>query len=240
MLALSIIDLSSVLPCVFLLGSLYEALNTLPISTFILIIDVAGTFTFAVSGALAAMQKKLDPFGVLIISFVTSVGGGTLRDMIVGRFPVWWITNEQATFVVLAGACIGFLFGKQVQRFTSVLTIFDALGLGLFTVVGMEIGIQKNFSPGICIALGTITACFGGVTRDVLLNNVPLIFRKEIYATVSIIGGAVYFILRETFDMKSLTAKIFCIVLVFALRMLVVWRSIELPDFYRKNDTPKE
>jgi uncharacterized membrane protein YeiH len=222
-----------------LMHTLLQAFNDLPITTFILIIDIAGTFTFAVSGALAAMEKKLDPFGVLIISFVTSVGGGTLRDVLVGKFPVWWINNEQATLVVIAGACIGFFFGKRVQRFASVLTVFDALGLGLFTIVGIEIALQKNLSIGICIALGTITACFGGVTRDVLLNNVPLIFRKEIYATVSIVGGMVYFIMRETFDMKSFTAKVFCIILIFALRMIVVSRNIALPDFYRRANDEK-
>ncbi len=216
-----------------LMTTLLQTWNELPITTFILIIDIVGTFTFAVSGALAAMEKKLDPFGVLIISFVSSVGGGTLRDILVGKFPVWWINNEQATLVVLVGACVGLFFGKQVQRFTSLLTIFDAWGLGLFTMVGIEIALQKNLSIGICIALGTITACFGGVTRDVLLNNVPIIFRKEIYATVSIIGGIVYFVMREIFDMKSFTAKVFCIVLIFVLRMIVVRKNIALPDFYR-------
>ena len=162
---------------------------------FLEIIDILGTFSFAVSGAFFAMEKRLDPFGVLIIAFVTAIGGGTLRDLLIGDLPVAWLTNEIITIVIFVAAIGTMLFDNIIKKFNRTLFLFDALGLGLFTLVGIEKGIQLDLSIGICVALGTITASFGGVLRDVLLNQVPLIFRKEIYASASIIGGLFYFLL---------------------------------------------
>ncbi|HVG40888.1 MAG TPA: TRIC cation channel family protein, partial [Chitinophagaceae bacterium] len=109
----------------------------------------------------------------------------------------------------------------------------DALGLGLFTIVGVEIGVKFSFSAGICIALGTITACFGGVIRDVLLNKVPLIFQKEIYALACIIGGAVYYFLKDS-NMNQDAAKVICILLIFAIRVIAVQYKLMLPRIYLK------
>nr|MCU0388397.1 trimeric intracellular cation channel family protein [Chitinophagaceae bacterium] len=156
---------------------------------FLSVIDVLGTLAFAISGASMAMQKRLDIFGVLVCSFATAIGGGTLRDMLMGDLPVKWLTNEIIIIAILAGGIITFVSKRGVVRFTRALFLFDSLGLGLFTVVGMQKALDHGFSSGIAIALGTITACFGGVIRDVLLNQVPLIFRKEIYATACIAGG---------------------------------------------------
>src|SRR4051812_24522450 len=141
------------------------------------------------------MERKLDPFGTLIISFVTAIGGGTVRDVLVGNFPVNWLHNDTAIWVIFIAAVLTMVFGSYLKHFTLSLFLFDALGLGLFTIVGLEIGIKHSFGPGICVALGTISACFGGVLRDVLLNKVPLIFQKEIYALACIIGGTIYYFL---------------------------------------------
>ena len=108
------------------------------------------------------------------------------------------------------------------------LFIFDALGLGLFTIIGLEIGLKRGFSAGICIALGTISACFGGVLRDVLLNKVPLIFRKEIYALACIIGGIVYYFLVRT-QLNDDISKVICILLIFAIRIIAVRFKLSLP-----------
>ena len=200
-------------------------------TNFLFIIDVLGTFSFAVSGAFLAMQKKLDPFGVLVLSFVTAIGGGTLRDILIGNLPVGWLRNETATIVIFSSAIATMFFGRFLKQFTTTLFLFDALGLGLFTIIGIELGIEKNFSTGICIALGTITACFGGVIRDVLLNDVPLLFRKEIYAMACIAGGLVYFLLR-TINLDEDIAKAICILLIFAIRVIAVRYKISLPQFY--------
>jgi uncharacterized membrane protein YeiH len=201
--------------------------------SFLHIIEVLGTFSFAVSGASFAMEKKLDPFGVLILSFVTAIGGGTLRDVMIGNLPVGWLRDETATTIIFTGALGTLLFDKYLKKLTTTLFLFDALGLGLFTLVGIEKAIQLNFSIGVCIALGTITASFGGVIRDVLLNNVPLVFRKEIYALASIIGGLVYFILKET-NLDSDVSTIICILLIFIIRIVAVKFKISLPLFYTK------
>lgn len=198
---------------------------------FLYIIDILGTFSFAVSGAFLAMQKRLDPFGVLVVSFVTAIGGGTLRDMLIGNLPVGWLRNETATIVIFASAIAAMFFSRFLKQFTTTLFLFDALGLGLFTVIGIEIGIDKHFSMGICIALGTISACFGGVIRDVLLNNVPLLFRKEIYAMACIAGGLLYFLL-EKMEIDAVLAKITCIVFIFAIRVLAFRFKWSLPQFY--------
>ncbi len=200
-------------------------------TNFLFIIDVLGTFSFAVSGAFLAMQKKLDPFGVLVLSFVTAIGGGTLRDILIGNLPVGWLTNETATIVIFSSAIATMIFGRFLKQFTTTLFLFDALGLGLFTLIGIELGIDKNFSTGICIALGTITACFGGVIRDVLLNDVPLLFRKEIYAMACIAGGLIYFLLRKI-NLDEDISKAICILLIFAIRVIAVRYKISLPQFY--------
>lgn len=201
---------------------------------FLTIIDIAGTFAFTVSGAFAAMQKKLDPFGVIVIAFVTAIGGGTLRDMLIGNFPVRWLTNETLVTIIFVSAIASMFFKNYLKQLTITLLVFDALGLGLFTIIGIEAGLEKNLSMGICIALGTITASFGGVIRDVLLNNVPLIFQKEIYALAAVLGGLFYFLLKQT-NLDADIAKIAAILAIFAIRMIAVKWSLSLPQF--KNET---
>ena len=201
---------------------------------FLHVIDILGTFSFAVSGAFFAMEKKLDPFGVLILSFVTAIGGGTLRDIMIGNLPVGWLRNETATVVIFIGSIGTLFFSQWLKKINATLFLFDALGLGLFTIIGIEKGMELHFSIGVCIALGTITASFGGVLRDVLLNNVPLIFRKEIYALASIIGGLIYYLLTKT-ALNDDAAKIICILLILIIRLLAVKYKLSLPVIYSKN-----
>ena len=197
-------------------------------SNFLNIIDILGTFAFAVSGVFSAMEKKLDLFGVLIISFVTAIGGGTIRDVLVGNLPVNWLQNDVTIFVIFISALATILFGSYIKHLNTPLFLFDALGLGLFTIIGFEIGLEKKFSAGICVALGTISACFGGVLRDVLLNKVPLIFHKEIYALACILGGAVYYLLHKT-QLNNDVSKVICIILIFAIRILAIRFKLSLP-----------
>ncbi|HMR88953.1 MAG TPA: trimeric intracellular cation channel family protein [Saprospiraceae bacterium] len=159
-------------------------------------IDIVGTMAFAISGVLAAFSKKLDPFGVFIIAFVTSVGGGTLRDILIGRTPVGWMVDLTYVYVIIAGYFLALLFRKKLDHFRTSLFLFDTIGLGVFTLIGLEKGIVAGLHPIICIALGTMTACFGGVIRDILCNEIPVIFRKEIYATICILGGLLFFALK--------------------------------------------
>lgn len=203
---------------------------------FLHIIEILGTFSFAVSGAFFAMEKKLDPFGLIIISFVTAIGGGTLRDVMIGNLPVGWLRNETAIITIFIAAIGSMFFEARLRKFTTTLFLFDALGLGLFTIVGIEKAMEQHFSIGVCIALGTVTACFGGVIRDVLLNNVPLVFRKEIYAMASIIGGLAYFAFKKI-NIDTDVSKIICILLIFSIRLVAVKYRLGLPAFYTKKLT---
>jgi uncharacterized membrane protein YeiH len=202
---------------------------------FLYIIDILGTFAFAVSGAFLAMEKKLDPFGVLVLSFVTAMGGGILRDVMIGNLPVSWLQNTTGPIVICSAAIASMFFGRFLRQFIAVLFIFDAVGLGLFTITGLEIGLENDFRPGICIALGTITACFGGVIRDVLVNDVPLLFRKEIYAMACIAGGLVYFMLLRM-NMNKDVIVVICILVVFVIRIVAVRYKISLPLMYHKKN----
>src|ERR1041385_4392491 len=143
------------------------------------IIEISGTIAFTISGAFSAMQKRLDVFGVLIISFVTAIGGGTIRDVLIGYTPVTWMRDYETPLIILGTGIATIFFKKYIKTFKTVLCLFDALGLGLFTIIGIQKGINAGLNPGVCVALGTITGCFGGVLRDILLNNIPLIFQKE-------------------------------------------------------------
>ncbi|RZJ88630.1 MAG: trimeric intracellular cation channel family protein [Chryseobacterium sp.] len=195
------------------------------------VITICGTIAFAISGAFAAMQKRLDIFGVLIVAFVTSVGGGTLRDLIIGDTPVFWLLNANYSLLIIATSIIAMFFWKKIKRLKIPLFLFDSLGLGFFTVIGMEKGLAFDFGPGICIALGTITGCFGGIARDILLNNIPLIFRKEIYATACIMGGIVFFTL-PLLGASIFWAKIVSVNVVFVIRIVAVKYNLVLPRFY--------
>lgn len=197
-------------------------------SGFLNIIDILGTFAFAVSGVFSAMEKKLDPFGILIIAFATAIGGGTIRDVLVGNFPVNWLRNDIAILIIFLSSIVVMFFSTHFKRLNTALFLFDALGLGLFTIVGIEIGISKDFSAGICIALGTISACFGGVLRDVLLNKLPLIFHREIYALACVTGGTTYYFLQQTV-LDTHVLKIICILLIFAIRIVSVRYHLSLP-----------
>jgi uncharacterized membrane protein YeiH len=195
------------------------------------VIDILGTITFAVSGVFAAMQKRLDIFGILIISFITAIGGGTLRDMLIGDVPVSWMRSIQTPLIILVSAIAAILFGNVIRNFQQTLFIFDSLGLGFFTVLGLQKGIKFGFNPGICVAIGTMSGCFGGVIRDILLNNIPLIFRKEIYATACILGGIIYFLLLQVnFPIAWLDVTVMLI--VFLIRFLAVRYKWEMPDVY--------
>lgn len=194
------------------------------------VIETLGTISFAISGSFAAMQKRLDPFGVLIIAFVTSIGGGTVRDLLLGDTPVGWMRNVNYCLLILVTALLTIFFKSQIKRFKVTLFLFDSLGLGLFTLVGVQKGIVFGLDPGICVALGTVTGCFGGIIRDTLLNTIPLIFRKEIYATACILGGVLYFGLLY-FNLEADVAKIIVITFIVALRIVVVKYKLALPRF---------
>ncbi len=200
---------------------------------FILVLDILGVVAFSISGALAGMRKKLDPFGIVIIAFVTSVGGGTLRDVLL-QTDVGWLNNMLYVYTILLFALIAIIFKERLNFFRKSLFLFDTLGIGLYTVVGVEKALSADLHPIICIAFGTMSACFGGVIRDILCNEIPIIFRQEIYATACIMGGVFYFALNY-FNAPDSIIFVVSFVVVVAIRLLAVVFKISLPDIYKSN-----
>jgi uncharacterized membrane protein YeiH len=199
---------------------------------FYLVIDILGTVAFAISGVLVAMEKKLDLFGVLIIAFVTAIGGGTLRDLLIGNTPVNWMTTPVYLITISATVFVAIIFVNQLRYFRKSLFLFDTIGIGLYTMVGVEKGLNAGLSPVICIILGTITASFGGVIRDILCNEIPVIFRKEVYATICILGGIIYFVLIQ-FPFDTTYAYVAAILSIIVMRLLAVRFKISLPNIYK-------
>ena len=201
---------------------------------FFQVIDILGTIAFAISGVLVAMNKRMDAFGVIIIAFVTAVGGGTLRDIMVGVQPVSWMRDITYVYVIVGSTVFAVIFRNQLKHLRRSLFLFDTIGIGLYTVIGIETGLVANLHPLICIALGTITACFGGVIRDILSNEIPVIFRKEIYATACILGGFTYFLMRKFLEDQNYLFIIAGAV-VIVLRLIAVKFKISLPSLYKNN-----
>lgn len=197
------------------------------------LLDYIGTSVFAISGALAAMRKNFDSFGVLILASVTAIGGGSLRDVLIGNTPVGWMVNWEYIVIIICSALVAILFRKQLAYFRKTMFLFDAIGLGIFTIIGFEIGLAANLHPIICVLLGTLSASFGGVIRDILCNQVPLIFHKEVYASLSIIGAIVFYLLLKT----NLDININYVItssLVVVLRILAVKYEWVLPKVYKE------
>lgn len=193
-------------------------------------LDIIGTMAFAMSGALTAMSKKLDPFGVFIIAFVTAVGGGTLRDVLIGRTPVGWMLDLKYVYVIFIGFVLAIIFRKKLDKLRTSLFLFDTIGLGVFTLIGLEKGLEIGLHPVICVALGTMTACFGGVIRDILCNEIPVIFRREIYATLCIVGGVLFFILRSM-NLENDLLYLLSSSIIISLRLMAVKFKWYLPAF---------
>ena len=206
---------------------------------FVTVIDLLAIASFAISGTLAGWRKRLDPFGILIIAFVTSIGGGTLRDLLLGRTPVGWMDNMAYVYVILICVVLSLIFRPWLSRARRGLFLFDTIGLGLYTISGVEIAVQTGLNPILCVAIGTISACFGGVIRDVLVTEVPVIFRKNIYATACILGAMSYFVLREL-PIEEELVSLLAILNVIIIRTSAVVFKLRLPSLYseeeQKND----
>jgi uncharacterized membrane protein YeiH len=196
-----------------------------------LFISITGSIAFAISGALTAMSKKFDPFGVFIIAFATAVGGGTIRDILVSAHSVFWLTQPQFIYYILIGTVVTIIFREKLSYLRRTLLLFDTLGLALYTIIGVEVGLRNNLSGVSCVALGTITGAFGGVLRDILVNDEPVIFKKEVYATISILGGTLYYLLHLS-GLNNLYLQIIPVAIIIVLRLLVVYYHFSLPSYH--------
>ena len=196
--------------------------------TLLYALDLLGTFAFAVSGALAGVRKKLDLYGVTFLAIVTAVGGGTLRDTMLGRVPPFVFKDSNYLFLSIGAAMLVILFHSHVKRSYNLLVVMDALGLGLFNVMGINIALSSGVGYVGAMIFGVMTGTVGGMIRDVLINATPLVLTREVYASACIIGGALYCTLHHFGVDQSLNAAVSAL-LVFAVRMITLKLEFHLP-----------
>jgi uncharacterized membrane protein YeiH len=195
---------------------------------FIYVLDILGTFAFAISGALVASDKKFDLFGVIIIAFVTAVGGGMLRDVLINAHPINWIGDLNYLVTIVAAVILTFLFKSKIAFLSKTLFLFDTVGLSVFTLLGLQKGLLFELHPIVALIMGMISAVFGGVLRDVLTNKVPLIFEKEIYASACLAGGISYLILTY-FNVPKDINFITSASVIIVIRLIAVKFHLQLP-----------
>ena len=202
----------------------------------LLIIEVIGTIAFAISGIRLAAAKEFDWFGAYTIGLVTAIGGGTLRDVLLD-IPVFWMQTPLYLYVTGISLAVVIIFRKTLVGFDRALFIFDAIGLALFVVIGIQKSLDANYPMWVAIAMGTITGSFGGVTRDILINIEPLFFRKDIYATACLAGGIAFWLIK-VFGGSEVIQQITCAIVVIGLRICALKFDWGLPQlrYERKKD----
>jgi uncharacterized membrane protein YeiH len=191
-------------------------------------LDIAGTFAFAISGALVATRKNFDVFGVIIIAFVTAVGGGMLRDILINAHPINWMGDLNYIWTILSAVLTTFLFRSKIANLRKSMFLFDTVGIGVFTLLGLQKGILFNLPASVSLIMGVVSAVFGGVLRDVLTNEVPLIFKKEIYASACLAGGLTYLILNSFGVPENIKFSISAAIIII-IRTVAVIYNLELP-----------
>lgn len=190
--------------------------------------DLAGTFFFAISGTLAAAKKNLDVFGALMIGFITAIGGGSLRDIIMGRFPLVWIKDANYAVVILAAFGISLLLKKYLLKLRKTFFLFDTLGIALFTIMGLQKALGNDVPVVIAVFLGMTSAVMGGMIRDVICNDIPLIFRSDLYATSCLIGAIAY-IAIDSFSPYHLLNALISFLVIVVMRLLAIRFKWSLP-----------
>lgn len=189
----------------------------------------------AMSGALAAGRRNMDAFGVAVIAFVTALGGGTIRDMILGHFPINWTQHPSYIYLVIGAGLITPILARLMHHLKVVFLVLDAMGLVAFSLIGCEVALKMDYATPVVIMAGMITGIFGGILRDVLCNRVPLVFRQEIYASVSLVVCILYLGLQQYGGLAHDVATLVSFAVGLGLRLLAIWRSWKLPTFsYQK------
>lgn len=212
----------------FIMETLKALPNDFTFVPFLFIMDLIGTIVFAISGALAAREHKMDIFGMFIIASVTGMGGGTLRDMMIGSTPVFWMKQPIYMVMIAIGASLTFIFREKMLYLRKSLLLFDTIGLGVFTIIGIHKGLAFGLHPAIAIGLGAVTGCFGGAIRDILCNEVPAILHREIYATPCLVGGIVFVLLRSA-NFENNWVDILTVAVIIVIRLLAVKYHWQLP-----------
>jgi len=194
--------------------------------------ELLGTFFFAISGALAIQDHHDDLFGAGFTGFITAIGGGTLRDMMLGSYPLVWIGDIYFLYAIFAGVLIAYFFFRSLIQLRRTFVFFDTVGISFFTILGVEKALSLGVRPEIAAIMGMFSAVMGGVIRDTLTNEIPILFRKEIYATACLIGAILYLILYKVGIDREVNL-IISIITIFIIRIMVLKFKLSLPTFRR-------
>lgn len=197
----------------------------------IFVLDVVGTFVFAVSGLLTARKLKFDIMGTVTLGFITAIGGGTIRDLLLGIQPVGWLSDPIYIYTICTAVPLVYFFKEGLQKFRKGFFLFDTIGIGLYTIIGLEKTINMGLGYSQALLLGVVSAVFGGILRDVISNMEPLIFRHEIYATACLTGGLTYIGLNELELPYELNLGLSISVVCF-IRIYSVVKKLSLEDVY--------
>lgn len=194
------------------------------------ILDLFGTVVFAISGVWLACRKDMDLFGAMVLAFVTAVGGGTIRDVLLSATPVFWIQDTLYLLVILATTLFAILVRQWHERSKWILQVSDALGLAVFVVIGVTKSLSFGVEPMVAVMMGVLTGCGGGAIRDMLAGEIPMVLRQEIYASAAMAGGAVFILLEPLLQNINHTSIIAAVV-VLLLRLMAVYKGLSLPRF---------
>lgn len=191
-------------------------------------LELIGTYFFAISGALAIQNREHDLFGAGFTGFITAIGGGSLRDIILGAYPLVWIGNVNFLYAIFAGLITTFVFFPLVARLRKTLFLFDTLGIAFFTILGVEKTLALGFRPEVAAIMGMFSAVMGGVIRDTLTNEIPILFRKEVYASACLSGAVVYLVLNY-YGLERNINLLVSISLIILIRLVAVRFKLSLP-----------
>jgi uncharacterized membrane protein YeiH len=191
-------------------------------------LELVGTFVFAISGALAIKEKEHDLFGAGFTGFITAIGGGTLRDILLNSYPLVWVGNVQVLYAIFAGILMAFIFPTFLSRLRKTFFLFDTLGIGFFTVLGVEKALSLGVRPEIAAIMGMFSAVMGGVIRDTLTNEIPILFRKEIYASACLAGAVLYVVLNY-YGLERDYNLLISMSVVISIRLISMRYHLSLP-----------
>jgi len=198
---------------------------------FIYIADMIGIIACAISGVLVATRLRMDPFGITVLAGVTGIGGGTLRDMMMGATPVFWIVDNTYIYVILITAIITVYWLHRIHRFPAyLLPILDAFGLAIFTIIGAQKALMFGFSGPVAIVMGCVTGVVGGMIRDILSGQIPFVLQKEIYASASILGASLY-VFCHYFSFSEIISMSIAMLGTLSLRLCAIYWHLSLPVF---------